>query len=163
MLRLPGRVEVRLTDLSGERLNAAGILIGLNVLLDGRYYYGNLVGLTDQRGSTSIARSEIDLRFAADRALYPIDYKVQLEDCDSQVELILLSEAELAEASRAVAANPGISADIREQYAAARNRLFAPALVRFWADLPQQAAVVLTIPTHSLVRRGQADLGLLPT
>lgn len=148
MLRLPARIEVRLTDLSGRALGAPQVLIGLNVLLNGRYYYGNLVGLTDDAGVARLRRDELDLRFASDRADYPMDYKVQLEDCDPLIEVVLISESEFAEASQATSSNPAVSSDIRASYAAARNSSYAPAVVRFWADLPKQQCVVVSLPTR---------------
>src|SRR5205823_5564666 len=113
MLRLPSRIHAQLADVSGHSLAAADVLIALNILVEGRYYYGNLLGLTNRSGVASIARDELDLRFASDRANYPMDYKVALEECDPQIELAVLSEREIDQAKDAVAASPTISPDIR--------------------------------------------------
>ena len=54
MLRLPARIEARLADVQGHALRASDILIAPNILVDGRYYYGNLVGLTTRDGVASM-------------------------------------------------------------------------------------------------------------
>ena len=143
MLRLPPNLCVHLIDTSGIAMSESDVLIAVNFLRGGRYYYGNLIGLTDERGTATLERSEIELRFAMDRSTYPMDYKVDLEECDPSIEVIILSEAEVSEARRAVDGNPGISGAIRHAYTVARNALLRPALSRVWADsLAGQSLIV---------------------
>lgn len=128
-------------------VRASGVLVALNTLVDGRYYYGNLVGLTDMGGSASIERHELDLRFAADQGMFPMDYKVPLDECDPFIEVSLMSRSELAEARAAVASSSFVSEDIRNAYAAARNELYRPSRARVWADLPKQSLLLVTLTT----------------
>ena len=143
MLRLPPHLSAHLVGPGGTVLSEPEVLIAINFLRGGRYYYGNLIGLTDERGIATIERSEIELRFAMDRSTYPMDYKVDLEECDPSIEVTILSEAELSEARRAIDGNPGVSEAIQHAYAVARNALLRPAVSRVWADsLAGQSLVV---------------------
>lgn len=148
MLRLPARVTVQLVDSGGHALRASGILVSINTLVDGHYYYGNLVGLTDEGGLASIDRHELDLRFAADRGMFPMDYKVAFEECDPLIEVSLMSQAELAEARAAIASSSFISEDIRKAYAVASNELYRPSRARVWADLPNEPVLLVTLATN---------------
>ena len=147
MLRLPGRISVQLQDVEGRPFAAPDVLIAVNVLLAGRYYYGNLVGLTGPSGLAEITRDELDLRFAADRVAYPMDYKVELTAADPLLEVILLSDQEMADARDALTGSGAVSADIRACYDKARNASFAPASTRFWADLPGTPTVRAVLTT----------------
>lgn len=146
MLRLPARIEAHLEHLSGGSLPAADILVGINLLVSGRYYYGNLLGLTDSSGMASVSRDELELRFAADRAMYPMDYKVELGACDSFIEVFILSAEQIARAREAIAASP-VSYDIDEAYQRARNAAFTPTLARVWANLPGEQALMVHLTT----------------
>lgn len=128
-------------------MRASGILLALNTLVDGRYYYGNLVGLTDEHGSASVERHELDLRFAADQGMFPMDYKLALDECDPFIEVSLMSQNELADARAAVASSSFISDDIRNAYAAARNERYRPSRTRVWADMPKQSLLLVTLTT----------------
>ena len=147
MLSLPSRIEAQLVGIEGSRLRAEDVLVGLNILRAGEYYYGNLVGLTDPDGIASVSRDELDLRFAADRVDYPMDYRTALEECDPLIEVCLLSGKEVSEAERGIASSPHVSDEIRRAYAKTSNQAFWPALVRVWAHLPGKRAVVVHLPT----------------
>ena len=146
MLRLPMKVGAQLQDVDGHRMGAADVLIAINFLVNGRYYYGNLIGLTDQTGAVQLARDELDLRFAADRALFPMDYKVDLDDCDPIVEICLLSEGEIEAAKTAVQDSEFVTPEIRASYDSAKNACFRPVLTRVWADLPAQRGLHVLLP-----------------
>jgi hypothetical protein len=130
MLILPSRIEVRLKDVRDRPLALPDILVGINFLVDGRYYYGNLVGLTDQHGIAAVQRDDLERRFQIDRVRFPMDYKVPLERCDSIIELLVMTGDEVARARQSIVADYAISPDIREAYDRARNCEVAPALVR---------------------------------
>ena len=147
MLRLPGRVAVQLQDVRGRPLAAPDVLIAINVLHAGRYYYGNLVGLTDSNGRAELTRDELDLRFVADKVSYPMDYTIELEDADPLIEVALLSEQEIAEARAAVDSSPSISREIGASYHRARNASFTPGTLRFWADLPGVKVAEVSLTT----------------
>ena len=49
--------------LPGGSIPAADILVGINLLVSDRYYYGNLLGLTDAAGVAIITRDELELAY----------------------------------------------------------------------------------------------------
>jgi hypothetical protein len=148
MLRLPTRIEVQLTDTAGRPLREPALLIGINILSDGRYYFGNLIGLTNDSGVAAIEGVELELRYQEDRSRYPMDYKLELADCDELIEIVLLSAEELKQARDAVEEAAGIAHSIRTQYAAARNEKFSSALVRVSGDAPQGNSLKVSLPTN---------------
>ena len=145
MLKMPQRFSASLRDRQGHSLHAPKVLIAINLLLKGRYYYGNLIGLTDDRGIASITGSELRKRFDQDRANFPMDYKVDLDDCDSMVEILVLSGTEVADGRRAVGDNFSVTAEIRDSYDAAVNYRFAPASVRVSTESLQGDLVVAIV------------------
>ena len=130
MLRMPNEMHVQLIDTRGRALEVANILIGINTLVEGRYYYGNLVGLTDRTGSATASGPSIERDFHRDRASYPMDYRIDLDQCDDELEFLILSPEELEEARSAVSDDFTINAQVRESYARALNQLVKPALKR---------------------------------
>jgi hypothetical protein len=144
MLRLPTCIKARIVDISGGSIPAADILVGINLLVSDRYYYGNLLGLTDAAGVAIITRDELDLRFAADRAMYPMDYKLNTDCCDPMIEIFILSEVQIAAAKDAIAAS-SVSYDVDDAYRRARNSDYSPTLARVWADLPGERELVISL------------------
>lgn len=151
MLLLPRRVEVRLKDIRDRPLAAADILIGLNLLVEGRYYYGNLVGLTNDQGHAVVLGQELETRFDIDRARFPMDYKVGLDGCDSTIEVQILSESEVETARRSIAADYSIAPSIRDLYDQARNERVAPALARVQVSSAMAQDLVIDLTTYRVV------------
>lgn len=149
MLRLPDSLQVQLCDARGLPVREADVLVAINLLVAERYYYGSLVGLTDSNGSACISREEIERRYYQDRARFPMDYKVELLDCDAFIEVVLLGREDVAVASAAVADDFSVAEYIREQYARARNAEFSPALLRAIGDRRDLITLVLTLPALS--------------
>lgn len=145
---LPASVRAELRDFTGQRLHMRNILIGINLFVDGRYYYGNIVGLTDAQGSAELARSELDLRFAADRAAYPADYRLDLEECDSILEVFILPQAEIAALLGDSAAKAVVDKRILELYASSRNELVTPAWLKLPAESACDGVAVAPLPTR---------------
>lgn len=127
---MPNEMHVQLIDARGRALEVANILIGINTLIEGRYYYGNLVGLTDRTGSATASGSSIARDFHRDRASYPMDYRVDLDQCDDELEFLILSPEELEEARSAISDDFSVNAHVRASYAQALNHLVKPALKR---------------------------------
>lgn len=146
MLRLPEHIEVRLSDARGGAANEGDILVAVNLLASGRYYYGNLVGLTGTDGVVRQTREELERRYLRDQAHFPMDYKLELIECDPQIELTVLSGAEVATARTAVAEDFSIAVDIRESYARARNQEYASSLLRVSADSVRGWPLVVVLP-----------------
>lgn len=130
MLRLPRLVHVRLVDPEGSPLREPDLLIGLNLLSNRKYYYGNLVGLTDSSGVAVVTGKEIEARYRSDQTEFPMDYRLELIECDSAIEVVVLSAKEIADATSAI---DGLSIPLhglRSLYERARNAAFFPAMQR---------------------------------
>src|SRR5215510_16221224 len=82
MLHLPRTVEVHVQHEGGSP--AISILVSLDLHHAGRYYYGTHVGLTDTAGIASISKTLIEQAFEEDRAMFMMDYRVPLSDCDPE-------------------------------------------------------------------------------
>lgn len=123
-------IRVQLVDTSGESLRVPDVLVGLNILRHGRYYYGNLIGLTNASGLAQVDGSEIEDRFDHDRALFPSDYKTELADCDEQIEVAVLSRKELEEARAAVTESYFVPPETKDLYARAVNTIISGGLAR---------------------------------
>lgn len=134
MLRLPIRIEAQLTDTAGRELREPAVLIGINILSNGQYYFGNLIGLTNNAGVAGIEGVELELRFLDDRSRYPMDYKIDLPDCDELIELMVLEAGDIRRASEAMEEGEVLAPIVRSQYAAARNSNFVPSLIRVIGD-----------------------------
>lgn len=148
MLRLPTRIEAHLTDTAGHALREPAVLVAVNLLSHGRYYFGNLIGLTNENGVAVIEGVELELRYLDDRARYPMDYKLELSDCDELIEVVLLSGAELVQAREAMAQGSDVASSIRSQYGTARNDGFTPAVVRLIGDAPHGSSLKVFVTTR---------------
>ncbi len=147
MLRLPNQLAVTVVDRFGNVFRHSDILIGINLLLNGRYYYGNLFGLTDSDGRVSLAGTELEKRYAADQRAFPMDYKVELIECDPVGELVLLSHDDISRALSGLESFPA-SGEFRLMYSRATNRAFSPAVVRLRLDTENEAeALHVNLPT----------------
>lgn len=151
MLRLPQRIRVRLRGASGELLAADRVLIAINIFKGGRYYYGNLLGLTGADGCAELSRDELQRRFLADRAQFPMDYRVPLQDADPVIEVVLMAPDEIGGATAALRGMPQGAPEVIGLYEASRNSEYQPAAHRFAADLPGGDVVVADLTTSPLV------------
>lgn len=145
MLRLPNQIAVTLVNRYGEPLRQPDVLVGVNLLREGRYYYGNLVGLTDRDGRVLLEGAELERRYAADQRNFPMDYKVELIECDAIGELVVLSHDEISQALTSLESF-GVSGDFRRMYARAANRILSPAVVRLLLDTENE-----TDPLHVIL------------
>src|SRR5690242_13942352 len=150
MLRLPARLQMQLVDASATPLHQPDVLVAVNFLANGHYYYGNLIGLTNETGVASIDGGQLAARYAADQKRYPADYKLGLLDCDEMIEVALLSGEEIRRSLEAVRRDSSISDDIRQCYMRALNAEFAPVLLRVSADAAVGRALLVYLPTKRL-------------
>lgn len=133
MLRIPSQIAVQLVDRSGTPIRAENVLVAVNLLRAGRYYYGNVIGLTDSHGRAELQGSILEQRYASDRHNFPSDYKLELIECDPEAEFVLLSEQDIQAAIDGL--EPfGSSGDFRRMYERAQNGNFSPATVRCQLD-----------------------------
>lgn len=143
-------IAVQLTNASGRPLRERNVLVAVNLLSGGRYYYGNLIGLTDSRGYASTTRETLEREFYRDRASFPMDYKLELIECDNNVELVLLSREEIQKAQAAIEQFGDVDSAVVSAYARARNQLFAPAMARFCADSEDDQPLIAALTTEHL-------------
>lgn len=148
MLQLPRSVSVRLVDPTGTPLAEPDVLVGINMLSSGRYYYGNLVGLTDSRGVAVVTGDDLEARYRADQAEFPMDYKLELIECDADIELVLLSVREIEDALSAIDALAIPSRVLRSVYARARNAKFTTALQKIEGSWRDDEEVICSLPTR---------------
>jgi hypothetical protein len=81
-LELPAAIEVHLVSDNSAAVSA--ILVALDLLHQGRYYYGTLIGLSDAAGRARLAREQLELDFAESQRIFVMDYKVPLKLCDRE-------------------------------------------------------------------------------
>jgi len=147
MLTLPRRIVVQLRDSSGCPLELRDVLIGINLLVDSRYYYGNLIGLTTASGMASIEGTVLTERFEADQARFPMDYKVALQDCDSNVDIMIMTQEDIEQAIGAIVDDFSISPEIRDTYITASNSSVAAANARIDVGVALGREVVVNLTT----------------
>ena len=126
------------------------MLIAVNLLVEGSYYYGNLIGLTNRSGLVAISGDELEKRYRADQARFPMDYRLELIECDDLIEICLLSNAEIKAASEGIAEASDIAPEIRDAYVRARNALFSPALLRAIGDTDNDGTLRVALTTQKL-------------
>jgi hypothetical protein len=124
MLTLPKSIAVQLVDGAGVRLEEPDVMVHIHIFVAGQYYFGSILGLTDERGLASIRSAELEEHFEEDRQLFPMDYKVPLRECDSAIEIIVRGAKEAAMLRDANGASPFMSSNSKELLERARNREF---------------------------------------
>jgi hypothetical protein len=85
MLTLPETLAIEVVRSSPTHSGIVDVIVMLDFTIDGRYYYGCLVGLTDSAGFVRTSRSAIERSFNVDRHLFPMDFRVDLSQCDSRI------------------------------------------------------------------------------
>jgi len=133
-LQLPETIVISLVGPTGERLHLADVLVGLRTFVNGEYYYGTLLGLTDGTGRLAVSQKEIESRFSSDREMFPMDCRLDLTECDPAFEVFIRGGAEFNEAKRALRDNPFASAEVRSAYEKARNAALNTSAVLTTAD-----------------------------
>jgi hypothetical protein len=103
------------------------LLVTLDLQVQGNYYHGTLVGLTDAHGVARLTRSELEAQFAQDRRTFPMDYRVPLSDCDSTVIVKLRGGQEFETQRQAAMGNPLVLPEATAQWDRARNGRFVTA------------------------------------
>jgi hypothetical protein len=120
-VRIPRRIEVELIRGDSSQEPLLGILVAIDTQVDGRYYFGTLVGLTDTSGVAVVEGEALERDFRHNQALFPMDYRVPLSDCDPQVAIRIQGGEEFLEAQAAARDNAFMNADDRARWAQARN------------------------------------------
>ncbi|HKV43600.1 MAG TPA: hypothetical protein VJT32_02815 [bacterium] len=94
--------------------------------IGGKYYYGDVLGLTGSSGQIFTGSEKIMRDFDQDQQLFPADYVQPLSACDSVVELRILSQAEVEKRSVKTPATAMVAGEVRSMYAQARNHQVKP-------------------------------------
>ena len=133
MLAFPPEIRVTLLE-EGQGDGYPGILVSCNFFWHGRYYFGTTVGTTDGSGRTQLKRDQLELDFRENQRLFPMDLKVQLDNCDPLIEVVVRGGAEFSALRDAVERNPLVTPRARAAYAGARNAMVESASSRVVAD-----------------------------
>jgi hypothetical protein len=144
MLILPDRLTVTLVPSSPE-LDVAGLLLALDIRVQGRYYWGSLLGLSDAAGLAEITGDALARQFTQDRTLFPMDYKVPLDRCDAEVRIRLEGGVAFTRAREQAVNAALVSAIAREAWKGARNAAVAPAEIGACLDAMAPRNLALTL------------------
>jgi len=123
---LPAAIEVKVLTDDGSDIDGQEILVHLDLLWHGEYYCGVHMGLTDQAGTARISAGEIERQFDENRRLFPMDFKVPLDECDEVARIGIMG-------SRAFLKHRGdpfpawVPAAITKEWNRARNGAYRPA------------------------------------
>ncbi|HWZ59309.1 MAG TPA: hypothetical protein VNW46_10055 [Gemmatimonadaceae bacterium] len=124
MLSLPAVIAVQLTLPNAAGISLHDILVAFDFQWHGHYYYGAWVGLTDASGMAQTTRESVGQAFAENRALFPMDYKVPLEECDSRVRVLVTGNQDYVDRRRMAESSRLVTREALGVYTRARNALF---------------------------------------
>ena len=128
MLSLPAVVRVKLVpETDAALLQREAILVQIRFTSGGDYYYGGAIALTDNGGCATWRREVIERNFSLNQHLFPMDYKVNLEDCDSVVQIVARGGAEFMGARASALASSLTAPEARDMWSRARNESIATA------------------------------------
>jgi hypothetical protein len=133
-------IEVEVVAENG--IAVASVRVALELLHDGRHYYGAEVGLTDLTGCTRLERAALERMFAEDRRLFPMDYRVPLEQCDAEAAVRVDGGADFAARRATALASSLISRDAARMWQLAANESVRPARAAVRLDLPNKDGIV---------------------
>jgi hypothetical protein len=124
--------------------------VSLDIRIAGRYYFGTILGLTDQAGETEIADSQVQDDFKRNQQLFMMDFKVPLEQCDSVIGIKLHGAGEFRSAQQIALNGPLVAPDARALWAKARNSEIESASVEAdTTDSPSELIVDVPIKPAS--------------
>jgi hypothetical protein len=124
---------------------AQDLLVALDLLVEGRYYYGCVVGLTDGAGRAVVSRPEVEAQFALDQRTFPMDYRVSLEQCDPVATVRVTGGKEFAEQHAKGGASGLVAPATAARWRRARNAAFRSASAPVQLVGGSRAAVTLTL------------------
>jgi hypothetical protein len=120
MLVLPSVTTVTLVSARDASLSLERILVDLEFSWRGGYYFAASM-LTDKTGRARLEDSEIRRKLSRNQELFPMDYRVDLEDCDSIVEIVVQGGIDFVSARAAALPSTFLLPEVRERWATARN------------------------------------------
>lgn len=134
MLVLPDWIEVKVVSPTGKPI--ANVLVSVAALIHGGYYFGDPMGLTNERGLVRITGDQIQRDFENNQLTFPMDLKVALRDCDAALDVIVRGNAEFRDLKASIQASTLVRPDVKDLYHQARNEGFESSRLR--VDLSKQ-------------------------
>jgi hypothetical protein len=120
-MHLPGELLVRVKRGIHPDVRVDSLLIGLVLRHHSRDYYATLLGLTDDQGNLRVARNALEDQFREDQRLFPMDYKVMLDECDAVAIVGLAGGRDFAGRRANALKSPFLTPSARSWWATAQN------------------------------------------
>lgn len=117
-MNFPANLRVVVQD-RGKAL--PNVLVWINTRVWGQDYYRGLVGLTDASGTALLTRDELLAQFREDRALFPMDYKYPIEDCDDEIVVGIEGGVAFVEHKEVALTSGLVTARAKERWSRAAN------------------------------------------
>ena len=124
-MRLPGEFVVRVRPGTRPDIRLDSLLVGLVLRHNHRDYYATLLGLTDRQGILRVSGSEIEQQYHQDQHLFPMDYKLTLEQCDPVATVGLAGGREFEERRANALRSALLATECRSWWEEARNEELA--------------------------------------
>ena len=122
------------------------ILVVIDFLVNGRYYFGTLAGLTDNAGVITTTAVAITTDFVEDRKTFPMDYKVPLSEADNVLRIHVEGGAAFLQQRDSGLASGLVSAQARRLWTSASNANVAPSsLLVELDDFGSEVSVTLKV------------------
>jgi hypothetical protein len=90
-------IVIRLVNANSEPLSLGNVDLEVNFFMKRNYRYGFKVGRTNESGVLNVSYTDIEKLRRKDAEQNLMDYNSRLEDCDSEVEIVIPSEKMLRE------------------------------------------------------------------
>jgi hypothetical protein len=129
-MKIPETTSVRVSLEPPKRTPLPGILVWFRLFLQRQPYFDGLVGLTDSGGVASVSASELVAQFAESQRLFPMDYKVSLDECDDEIEVGIDGNRDFAKARVAALKSGLVGTNATHAWSAAQNELVESATAR---------------------------------
>jgi hypothetical protein len=117
-----------LVDGAHHALRHPNILIAIDVLLNGHYYYGGTLSLSNAAGLATFDGEQVATNFEHNQRMFPMDYGTSLTDCDDRLRVLVLGDGEFREARQRALASPFLAPKFREMWKIAQNEPLPSAL-----------------------------------
>jgi len=123
-MKFPATLSVQLEAPPGSETSIEGLMVSLDTFIEGRYYWGTVLGLTDATGKVSVLGADLIAEFENDRHTFLMDYRVPLENCDSRVRVHIEGGGAFAAGKKLVSTAPLVTAKAKAAWGSARNAAF---------------------------------------
>jgi hypothetical protein len=128
MLVLPEWIEAKVV--APGATSVGQVLVAVSTLLNGGYYFGDLMGLTNEQGVVRITGEQLRRDFEANQKTFPMDFKIALEDCDAALDVIVRGGEEFRDLKGSIESSSLVRSNVKALYARARNEMFESTRMR---------------------------------